>query len=173
MRTFTAVEPDAIRQLLERQEFFWLDLHDPSGEQMRSAAELLSIDPRALASSLRFDQHTKLRSYGSFVYLVAYGAQERPGELDELVEVHVFVSGNWIVTHRHGACGTLDDLHGELGGHEALTEEKAVAEVIAALVSSLDDFVDRRHERVDEFEQRAIDGRQPAGRRRLLDVRAR
>jgi magnesium transporter len=173
MRTFTAVEPDAIRPLLERQEFFWLDLQDPGGEQLRAAAELLSIDSRALASSLRFDQHTKLRSYGSFVYLVAYGAQERQGDLDELVEVHVFVSGNWILTHRHGACGTLDDLHGDIAGIEALTEEKAVAEVIGALVSSLDDFVDRLHERVDEFEQRAIDGKQPASRRRLLELRSR
>src|SRR4029079_3365000 len=46
MRTLTAIDDREIRDLLARDEFFWLDLTAPSPEDVEKLEGLLSLHPR-------------------------------------------------------------------------------------------------------------------------------
>src|SRR2546423_6521547 len=97
----TAVDRDAIRRHLARDQFFWLDLIAPSTEDRERLGEILKFHPLALEDTIKFGQRPKLDDYQDYMLLVFYGAREEPGDEQGLLyEVHLFVSGGYLVTVR-------------------------------------------------------------------------
>ena len=101
MKVLDTVDAEAIRPLHERGEFFWLDLHAPSDEELDLLGQLLDIPPLAMQDTKEFGQRPKIDDYGGRVLLVFYGADDEP------VEVHVHVSGDEVVTVRRAPCAHL------------------------------------------------------------------
>src|SRR5436305_11591722 len=97
---FTDLNEAWIKDHLERDHFFWLDLTSPTHEQLRKLQELFGLHPLALEDSEEFHQRPKLDNYGDYVLLVFYGARgDHPD--DPLREVHLFISGKYMITiHR-------------------------------------------------------------------------
>jgi Mg2+ and Co2+ transporter CorA len=48
MQVLTALDRDRIAGLLARDEFFWLDLTAPSGQELRELAEVLELEQQAV-----------------------------------------------------------------------------------------------------------------------------
>ncbi len=98
MRFLDRIDRDAIADLLERDEYFWLDL-DRSGEaEVDALGEVFAFHPLALEDMRKRGQRPKLDDFGDYMFLVYYGAAgARTGEI-ELEEVHAFLSGGYIVT---------------------------------------------------------------------------
>src|SRR5687767_4629495 len=115
MQVLTEVDEPRIRALLERDEFFWLDLHAPSAAAFATVGEILGLHPMAMEDTREFGQRPKVDAYESHVLVVFYTA--RIDRSDRAVvaaplEVHVYVSGSFVLTVRREACDLLDDLHG-------------------------------------------------------------
>ena len=102
MQVLDTVDLDAIRALHGREEFFWLDLDAPSDADVDALGELLGIPDLAIEDTKEFGQRPKLDDYGERVLIVFYGAHGT-----ELVEVHVHVSGQEVVTVRRAPCAHL------------------------------------------------------------------
>jgi magnesium transporter len=164
MEVLTAVEPARIEALRARDEFFWLDLHDPAPEQLERAGALLSLHPLALEDSREFGQRPKLDRYPDAVLLVYFSARVTPNGLSvEPVEVHLHLSGGFLLTVRHGACAALDELHAALAADEPVAEEYVVYRVLDGLTDAVYPVVDRLEERIDALEAavlRDVDQRQ-------------
>ncbi|HEY3189057.1 MAG TPA: magnesium transporter CorA family protein [Solirubrobacteraceae bacterium] len=152
MRTLERIDRSEIEELLAREEFFWLDLIGPSGGQLDELAALLGWHPLALEDVKEFGQRPKLDDYRTHALLVFYGAHAPQGTL---TEVHVFVSGDWVVTVRRRACQHLDDRRGRVAADPPETEEELVYHVLDALTDSflpvLEDLEDRLEELEDEI----------------------
>jgi magnesium transporter len=167
MQVLDRVDADAIRALHERGEFFWLDLHSPTDVELDELGALLGIPELAIEDTKEFGQRPKLDDYETRVLLVFYGA-----EGSELIEVHVHVSGDEVVTVRRDHCAHLvaakDSLH--LGTMR--TEQQLVYRILDALADSLRALADRYADEVERLEETAFRRPTPDQRRRMSELRS-
>ncbi len=158
MEILTKPEFDRIRDLRERDEFFWLDLALPSDDQLRELARILGLHQLALEDTLEFGQPPKLDPYDDHVLLVFYTARVvGGGAAVEPLEIHVYVHGGFVMTVRHADCAPLQALHKRLSPDEMHEEEYLVYSILDALadgylpvVKTVDDLVDELEEEVLE-----------------------
>ena len=167
MQVLDTVDLDAIRALHEREEFFWLDLDDPSDADLDALGELLGIPDLAIEDSKEFGERPKLDDYGERVLIVFYGAHAT-----DLVEVHVHVSGKEVVTIRRAPCAHLWEARERAASAKVRTEQDLVYRVLDALASSLRALTDRYATEVEHLEEIAFERPKPADRRRMSELRS-
>jgi magnesium transporter len=148
---------DELRGLHERQEFVWLDLVRPSPEDVARLEPLIGLDHRAIEHTLEFGRVPDIRRYRHHVELVFFGAEPaEEGRSAELIEVHVYVSGDWVVTIRHQDCPQLDALRGELTQQQP-AESVVVARILDTLADTFDDLLDPLDDMLTAIEQEVFE----------------
>jgi magnesium transporter len=149
--THATVDRDMVREHLDRAQFFWLDLHRPSADQLALLREPFGLHPLAVEDTEHFGQRPKLEEFDGYVYLVAYGAN---ADRDGLVEVHCFVSEKYLVTVHRDDCPAFEDLRRQVveGRPPALQPALALYRVVDALVDSFFPELARLDDRIDELE---------------------
>ena len=167
MQVLDKVDLDAIRALHERGEFFWLDLDSPSDADLDALGELLGIPDLAVEDSKEFGQRPKLDDYRERVLIVFYGAHD-----SDLVEVHVHVSGQEVVTIRRAPCAHLWEARRRAATARVRTEQDLVYRVLDALADSLRALADRYAAEVEHLEEIAFERPKPADRRRMSELRS-
>src|SRR3954462_3966772 len=167
MQVLDKVDLDAIRALHEREEFFWLDLDSPSDADLDALGELLGIPDLAVEDSKEFGQRPKLDDYRERVLIVFYGAHD-----SDLVEVHVHVSGQEVVTIRRAPCAHLWEARERAATARVRTEQDLVYRVLDALADSLRALANRYAAEVDHLEEVAFERPKPADRRRMSELRS-
>ncbi|HEY2479698.1 MAG TPA: magnesium transporter CorA family protein [Solirubrobacterales bacterium] len=170
MRFLDHIDRSAIGTLLDRDEYFWLDLDAPSNADLDALDDIFHFHPLALEDLRKKGQRPKLEDYGDYMFLVYYGAvvpedgappppgappEAGPatGERIHLEEVHAFVSGGYLVTVHDGECKALDEVRKRLDAQPPSSEQFVVYRVLDALTDTffplLEDLEDRL-ERLDE-----------------------
>src|SRR4051812_10683031 len=167
MKVLDTLDVAAIRALHEREEFFWLDLYAPTDAEVDELGELLDIPKLALQDTKEFGQRPKIDDYGPRVLIVFYGAHD-----NALVEVHVHVSGNEVVTVRRGECAHLWDARRHTSEATTGTEQHVVYRVLDALAESLRVLVDHYAEEVQQLEDAAFERPTASQRRRMSELRS-
>ena len=167
MQVLDTVDLDAIRALHQREEFFWLDLDSPSDADLDALGALLQIPDLAIEDTKEFGQRPKFDEYADRVLIVFYGAHDT-----DLVEVHVHVSGNEVVTVRRAPCAHLWEARQRAAGSKIRTEQDLVYRVLDALAASLRALTDSYAVEVDRLEEVAFTRPKPADRRRMSEVRS-
>ncbi len=166
MHILDAIDEQLIERLLVERHFFWLDVVQPSDEQLAWMAERFGWHPLAVEDTQEFHQRPKLDRYGDHMLLVFYGAKpiddegKVPDEEEtrrKLVEVHLLVSGNWVVTVRRDWCGALDDLRRRLREeHEPESESFVVYRILDALTDTFFPLLERIDDTIDALEDAII-----------------
>jgi magnesium transporter len=166
-------DPDLDR-LLAADEFFWLDLEAPDAGEVRNLAERFALHPLAVEDTLEFGQRPKLDTYGDTALLVFYGLRED----GEPVEVHLHLSGAWMITVRRDDAPALAAAVHYLAAETPNTEEEAIYRVLDALTDSFFPVLDRMDDEIDDLMDAMIarprtDQRQELFlmRRRLIEMR--
>jgi magnesium transporter len=156
MLVLTDLEPDRIADKRERDEFFWLDLEDPAPSELDRAGELLGLHPLALEDSREWRQRPKLDTYPDHLLCVFYTARiDAAGHADP-IEVHVYVSGSYLVTVRRAPCTTLDELRAQLA-HEPIHDESyLVYRIFDTLTDAWYPVIDGLEEHVDRLEGQVL-----------------
>jgi magnesium transporter len=170
VRFLDHIDRSAIGTLLDRDEYFWLDLDAPSNADLDALDDIFHFHPLALEDLRKKGQRPKLEDYGDYMFLVYYGAvvpedgappppgappEAGPatGERIHLEEVHAFVSGGYLVTVHDGECKALDEVRKRLDAQPPSSEQFVVYRVLDALTDTffplLEDLEDRL-ERLDE-----------------------
>ncbi|MBA2614428.1 MAG: magnesium transporter CorA family protein [Actinobacteria bacterium] len=139
------LEAAGLRERLEREEFFWLDLHEPSEENLRELETAFGFHPLAIEDSLHFGQRAKLEEYDDFVFLVVYGWA--PDE-DGLVEVHLYYSPQFLISIHRDEAPALARICGRC--EETLARDPEPILVLHQVVDSLVDSFTAPLARVDE-----------------------
>jgi magnesium transporter len=167
MQVLDTVDAEAIRALHERGEFFWLDLHNPTDAEVDLLGSLLGIPPLAIQDTKEFGQRPKIDDYGQRVLVVFYGAQG-----GDLVEVHVHVSGDEVVTVRRQPCAHLGAARELAAARTAHTEQELVYRILNALADSLRALADQYSAEVQHLEDVAFERPTAAERRRMSQLRS-
>ena len=154
MEVLTEVDEERTRALLERDEFFWLDLHAPGEEAFARLGDLLALHPMAMEDTREFGQRSKVDTYERHLLVVFYTARRTGGDdpVAEPIEVHVYVSGSFIVTVRQEECDLLDDLHGALVPEDKETEDYLVYRILDTLTDAWYPVINAIEAHVDDLE---------------------
>jgi magnesium transporter len=150
-----SVDEARIADLRARGEYFWLDLIAPPADTVRAAGKAFGWHELAIEDTTHFGQRPKLDEYGDYVLLVFFGAH-RAGDDTLPVEVHCYISGEYLVTVRPGACMHLEDTKKRLVDHEGEVEEYIVYRVLDSLTDSFFPLVERIDDRIEEMEDEAL-----------------
>jgi magnesium transporter len=151
----TSLDPERIADERTRDGFFWLDLTDPEPDELRRAGELLDLHPLAMEDTIEWNQRPKVDNYRSNVLIVFYTAKTT-GDGVEQIEVHVYVSGNFVLTVRRDGCDALDTLHAKLADEPTADEGYLVYRVFDTLTDSFYPVVDELERRIDDLEAQVL-----------------
>src|SRR5690349_12833010 len=154
---FDGVDEARIRDHLKRDHFFWLDLHDPGPDELARLREIFGFHPLALEDTEHFGQRPKLDDYGDYIFLVFYGAwRHGPDDQHLLREVHLFVSGQYLVTIHHDPLPVLDKQREQLDGRLLHSEQFLLYRVLDALVDSFFPLLADMDDEIDDLESAVL-----------------
>ncbi|MGA8718535.1 MAG: magnesium/cobalt transporter CorA [Solirubrobacteraceae bacterium] len=148
---------DQVAGLLQAQRFFWLDLHDPTPDQLSRLGELLHLHPLTIEDVSTFSERPKREHYDGYVSLVVYGVDEQAAAGERLLrEVHTLISGDWVVTLHPTPFAVLDTLRERVQRQSLSREQRLIFEILDTVLSSYAPVLDRVDDAIDEIEQDVI-----------------
>jgi magnesium transporter len=151
-------EPQEVEQHLEQGRFFWLDLEDPPEEKLRRLAEKIRLHPLTVDDARTFEQRPKLDEYDGYVFLVAYGVDPAAVSGEPLLrEVHLIISGDFIITIHHAPMEALEDLRERYPKHPMRSEQFLVYKILDAVTSTFFPVLTRIDDSIDQIEQDVIE----------------
>ena len=105
VQVLTDVDEARIARLRGRDEFFWLDLLAPDPRRSTRSARRSSLHPVALEDTREFGQRPKLDAVRATTSCSSSTPRARPAtrRAGEPLEVHVYISGEFIATVRRDA----------------------------------------------------------------------
>jgi magnesium transporter len=152
MDVLTAVDGDQIASDLKAGHQLWIDLVDPSDEEVDRLGEMLGLHPVAIEDTREFGQRPKVDVYEDHVLLVFYTARlDDTGEVVP-IEVHVYVARGYLITVRRGDCVILDELRDDV---EQL-HEHPVYKIFDTLTDAFYPVIEGLEERVDALEAEVL-----------------
>ncbi|MDQ6914386.1 MAG: magnesium transporter CorA family protein [Actinomycetota bacterium] len=157
MHVLTRIDRDQIEALRSRDEFFWLELHDPSQPDVEELAELFTLHPMAVKDLHSFGQRPKIDAYGDWVLLVFYGARLQDDSRIELVEVQLVVSGGYIVSIHRQPCPELDQLRDSFAQRPPPNESFVVYRVLDVLTDTYFPVLAALDDEIDDLENDVIE----------------
>jgi magnesium transporter len=159
MDVLTALDRERIAEHRRRDEFFWVDLESPTAGELDALQDAVGLHPIALEDTREFGQRPKVDAYRDYVLVVFYTARasQDPERVVEPVEVHVYVSGHWIVTVHREALPLLEPLRDALDSTGTYEEDYLVYRIFDGLTDAYFPAVDRLEERIDALEREVLE----------------
>jgi Mg2+ and Co2+ transporters len=167
-----SIDRDSIAGLLERDEYFWLDLTDPGKDEIDALGEIFSFHPLALEDMLKRGQRPKLDDFGDYMFLVYHGVGEvEDGSQIALEEVHAFLSGGYIVTSHQGRCSALEEARERLEAKSPRSEQFVIYRVLDGLTDTFFPVLDRLDERMERLDGEIFDRPLPSQLEEITTLR--
>jgi magnesium transporter len=169
----TQIDEPQIRDLLEHDHFFWLDLGMPTKEDVIVLGRIFGFHPLALEDTLHFHQRPKLDDYGDYVYLVFYGAREHTEHHDDdpVREVHFYISGKYVISIHHDHLPILEAERLRIDGRVMHSEQFVVYRVLDALTDTFFPQLAAIDDEIDEIEDAVITVADQTQLQRIFDLK--
>jgi magnesium transporter len=141
-------DPQKVSDFLEDEKnMVWLDLEDPSEQELNMMEEEFSIHPLAIEDARHRDQRPKIERFEALKFLVFYGMAVEEGRVLE-GEIQAFVAPRFLITLRFPPAFDLEPTAVRAQENNDLAAEGAGFFLYAVL----DAVVDRYFDVVDHFE---------------------
>jgi magnesium transporter len=148
VHVLTEVDPELIARLRAEDHFFWIDLERPDEAEVQRLGEALDLHPVALEDTLEMGQRPKIEPYGGHVLVVFYTARVPA----EPLEVHIYISGDFIATVHREPCDALATLHAALAEEPTHDEEMLIYRVLDGLTDAYYPVIGELESRIDALE---------------------
>ena len=169
---FTAIDAARIHDHMQRNHFFWLDLDAPGPAELDQLRDIFGFHPLALEDSEDFGQRPKLDDYDDYVFLVFYGAwRHEAHDPKPLREVHLFVSGQYLVTIHRDPLPALDHQREQLDGRCLHSEQFLLYRVLDSLVDSFFPLLADMDDEIDDLEDAVLESPSERQLERLFSLK--
>jgi magnesium transporter len=149
---------DQLAAQLEKQGFTWIDLDGPSEEDLAKLAKLIKLHPLTLEDARTFRQRPKIEEYEGYMFMVVFGVDEATESGGPLLrEVHLIISGEYVVTIHHTPFAALAELRQRYNDEPIRSEQFLVYKVLDAVISTFVPVLSRTDDDIDTVEQQVID----------------
>ncbi|HEU4974794.1 MAG TPA: magnesium transporter CorA family protein [Baekduia sp.] len=169
MEVLTSLDDPRLPDLLASGEFFWLDLSSPTPDEIADLGGRFGLHPLAVEDTRELGQRPKMDDYEDTALIVFYGVHPdgRPAE------VHLHVSGRWMVTvHRNGR-SLLGPAAERVLHHPPRTEEEAIYRVLDHLTDSFFPVLEAMDDEIDHLTDAIVEHPHVRQRQELFDLRRR
>jgi magnesium transporter len=152
---------DRISDTLARTDsLLWVDLVDPTPDEVRLIGEEFAFHPLALEDALRRHQRPKLDHYDGFLFLVFYGLAAENGR-PSTREVNLFAGKNYLVTVHDGSLPAIPETADRWCQNVANLGNRGVGLLVYSLLDAIVDgyfpCIDELADRVEEIETAIFD----------------
>ncbi len=146
-----------VAEHLAAGRFFWLDLDNPSDEELGALGDRLKLHPLSVDDARAFHERPKLEQFETYAYLVLYGVDPEAASGTRLLrEVHMIISGDYVVTIHHGAMAALADLRKRTAETPLRTEQFMIYKVLDAVIGTFIPVLQKTDDDIDEIEEQVI-----------------
>jgi magnesium transporter len=146
-------DPSQVSDFLEEKDtLVWLDLEDPSPEEIAMLKEEFAVHPLAIEDALHRDQRPKVEVYEGYFFLVLHALRLENDQLQNQ-EIHAFVGEGYLITLRFPPAFDLTEVRRRWGQEQELSREGG-GYLLHALI---DEVVDEYFKVIDAFELRSED----------------
>ena len=169
---FTDSEHDDVRAHLRDGQFFWLDLEGPTDDQLERLGRTFRLHPLTVEDARTFSQRPKFEEYGSYVLLVVYGVDAGISSGQPLLrEVHVIISGDYVITIHRRPFGPLAALRERYLANTVRSEQFLVYKILDAITSTFVPVLSRTDDDIDDLEQSVIDDARAEDLQRIFSLK--
>lgn len=163
---------DELAAQLQRPGFVWIDLEDPSDEDLASLGKLMKLHPLTIEDARTFRQRPKIEEYDGYIFMVVFGVDEDTASGGRLLrEVHIIISGDNVVTIHHRPVASLADLRQRYNDRPIRSEQFLVYKVLDAVISTFVPVLSRTDDDIDDVEQQVIDNPTQAELQRIFALK--
>jgi magnesium transporter len=169
---FTDSSHDDVSDHLRDGRFFWLDIEGPTNEQIEELGRRFTLHPLTIDDTLTFSQRPKIDEYENYVFMVLFGAD--PGTQSGhplLREVHVIISGRFVITVHRKPFTALSDLRERYEEHAIRSEQFLVYKILDSVISTFLPVLARIDDDIDEIEAEVIDEPTEASLQRIFALK--
>jgi len=163
---------DDLAAQLQRPGFVWIDLEDPSDEDLTRLGTLMTLHPLTIEDARTFQQRPKIEEYEGYIFMVVFGVDEDTESGGPLLrEVHIIISGDNVVTIHHRPIASLADLRLRYNDQPIRSEQFLVYKVLDAVISTFVPVLSRTDDDIDDVEQQVIDNPTQAELQRIFALK--
>jgi magnesium transporter len=162
----------AVAEHVDAGQFFWMDLEDPSDEQLTKLADKLKLHPLTLDDARSFHERPKIEEFDTYMYLVIYGVD--PGVTSGqplLREVHMIVSGAYVVTIHHAPITALAELRERTAKAPPRTKQFMIYKVLDAVISTYFPVLQKIDDDIDDIEESVIASPDEASLKKIFSLK--
>lgn len=146
--------------LKEKDHLLWLDVIDPTPDDLRLLAQEFSLHRLAMEDVSRRHQRPKVDQYQDFIFIVFYAMQSTPQRPFELIEVELFAGKNYVITIHDGELALLGEIRDRwCENAEVIGDRTAgllVYSILDALVDGYFPCIDELSDRIEDIEERVF-----------------
>ncbi|HWD84989.1 MAG TPA: magnesium transporter CorA family protein [Solirubrobacteraceae bacterium] len=166
-----AANLDQVAELLKVNRFFWLDLHDPTHDQLSRLGELLHLHPLTIEDVNAFSERPKREHYDGYVSLVVYGVDEEAAAAGQLLrEVHLLIAGNWVVSLHPTPFKVFDTLRDRVR-RQPQREQALIFQILDTVLSTYGPVLDRVDDEIDAIEEDVIESAREQSLQRIFSLK--
>jgi magnesium transporter len=123
-------------------EFVWLGLHEPSGEELDRIGADFGLHELALEDARKAHQRPKLEDYDDSYFIVLHTARYKDEEeVVEFGEINIFLGPGYAIVIRHGQASDLAGARRRLEARPELLREGPGAVAWAVIDKVVDDYM--------------------------------
>jgi magnesium transporter len=153
-------------------EYFWLDLEDPTNERIEELGTQLGLHPLTIADSMEFGQRARYEDFEGYASLVVHGVDaEATSGTHLLREVHVIISGDYVITIHRRPLQALDEVRKRYDETEVRSEQFMVYKILDAISQTFFPVLDRIDDDIDAIEETIIDSPDEAVLQRIFALK--
>jgi magnesium transporter len=157
---------------IEGQRFVWINYEDPSDDDITELSKLIKLHPLTVEDAHTFRQRPKIEEYDGYMFMVVFGVDsgtESGGPL--LREVHLIISGDYVVSIHRRPFAPLADLRARYDGQAVRSEQFLVYKILDAITSTFIPILTRTDDDIDELEQDVIDNANAEDLQRIFSLK--
>jgi magnesium transporter len=164
---------DEMHQHVVKGEFFWADLDKPDDALLRRLGEVLGLHMLTVDDIQEFRERAKFEEFPGYVFMVVYGVSPDAGDDDDqlLREIHMVISGDWIVTVHKRKISALDELRERYEGTPLRSEQQLVYRILDAMIGTFFPVLERIDDEIDQIEDDVLDKPDEEAMRRIFGLK--
>ena len=160
-RTLDSVT-DLAEQWLDKEAAIWIDLEEPSEDEVRAVDAVIDLDDEAWEDCLHGEQRPRIDEYETYIFLVLYGLPGSNRETDARPrKLAAFCGGRFLITVHREPLRTIERLRKRCRQHAGHFLQSGVDHLLYYIMDGMVDNYLRVAEtyeaRLEELEERSQD----------------
>ena len=171
----TDVSIERIHELQRSDQMLWIDIQDPSLDEIEQIGARFRLHPLALEDASRFRQRPKLDQYDTFMMIVFFALDWPAGMGPQAQELHLFAGENYLVTIHHGELPEIATTAARWCQAPNFQGKLGIGFLVYALLDAIvDDYfpiLDLLADRTDELEQAIFDAKDISAQEEIFTLK--